>query len=312
MSQAASLATQFGRVAVLFGGTAAEREVSLKSGAAVLQALQDAGVDAHAFDPAVRDVVEIKTFDRAFIVLHGRGGEDGVIQGVLEQFGVPYTGSGVMASAIGMDKARTKQLWLGCGLPTPRYCSLRADTDFDAVVAELGLPIMVKPSHEGSSIGMAKVYRAEDLPKAYANAAAHDAEVIAEQFIQGSEYTIAMLGQTALPVIRMVPANDFYDFEAKYQRNDTQYNIPSGLSQDDEQRLQQLSAQAFAAVGAEGWGRIDAMRDEQGRFWLLEVNTVPGMTDHSLVPMAAKAAGYSFSQLVLTILEQTLTQRGRA
>lgn len=302
----AALAKKFGRVAVLLGGTAAEREVSLNSGSAVLRALQTAGVDAHRFDPAERDIVEVQSFDRAFIVLHGRGGEDGVIQGVLEQFGVPYTGSGVMASAIGMDKARTKQLWMGCGLPTPRYCRLQADTDFDQVVATLGLPIMVKPSREGSSIGMAKVYRGEDLPKAYANAAAHDAEVIAEQFIQGSEYTIAMLGQQALPVIRMVPANDFYDFEAKYQRNDTQYNIPCGLSESDEQRLQILAQQAFAAVGAEGWGRIDAMRDGQGQFWLLEVNTVPGMTDHSLVPMAAKAAGYDFTQLVLAILEQTL------
>ena len=297
---------RFGRVAVLLGGTAAERPISLISGAAVLKALQAAGVDAHGFDPAERDIVEVQGYDRAFIVLHGRGGEDGVMQGVLEQFGVPYTGSGVMASAIGMDKARTKQLWLGCGLPTPTYRRLSAGCDFAAVVAELGLPLMVKPSREGSSIGMAKVYSVEDLAKAYAVAAEHDSEVIAEHFIEGSEYTVSMLNGKALPVIRMIPANDFYDFEAKYQRNDTQYKIPCGLNADEEARLQAIAEEAFDVVGAAGWGRIDAMRDSQGRFWLLEINTVPGMTDHSLVPMAAQAAGIDFTQLVLTILAQTL------
>jgi len=297
---------RLGRVAVLMGGTAAERPISLISGAAVLKALQAAGVDAHGFDPAERDIVEVQGYDRAFIVLHGRGGEDGVMQGVLEQFGVPYTGSGVMASAIGMDKARTKQLWLGCGLPTPTYRRLSANSDFHAVVAELGLPLMVKPSREGSSIGMAKVYSVDELAKAYAVAAEHDSEVIAEHFIEGSEYTVSMLNGKALPVIRMIPANDFYDFEAKYQRNDTQYKIPCGLSQDDERRLQAIAEEAFEVVGAAGWGRIDAMRDSQGRFWLLEINTVPGMTDHSLVPMAAQAAGIDFTQLVLTILAQTM------
>ena len=297
---------RFGRVAVLLGGNAAERPISLISGAAVLKALQAAGVDAHGFDPAERDIVEVQGYDRAFIVLHGRGGEDGVMQGVLEQFGVPYTGSGVMASAIGMDKARTKQLWLGCGLPTPTYRRLSAGCDFAAVVAELGLPLMVKPSREGSSIGMAKVYSVEDLARAYAVAAEHDSEVIAEHFIEGSEYTVSMLSGKALPVIRMIPANDFYDFEAKYQRNDTQYKIPCGLNADEEARLQAIAEEAFDVVGAAGWGRIDAMRDSQGRFWLLEINTVPGMTDHSLVPMAAQAAGIDFTQLVLTILAQTL------
>lgn len=297
---------RFGRVAVLLGGNAAERPISLISGAAVLKALQAAGVDAHGFDPAERDIVEVQGYDRAFIVLHGRGGEDGVMQGVLEQFGVPYTGSGVMASAIGMDKARTKQLWLGCGLPTPTYRRLSAGCDFAAVVAELGLPLMVKPSREGSSIGMAKVYSVEDLARAYAVAAEHDSEVIAEHFIEGSEYTVSMLSGKALPVIRMIPANDFYDFEAKYQRNDTQYKIPCGLNAEEEARLQAIAEEAFDVVGAAGWGRIDAMRDSQGRFWLLEINTVPGMTDHSLVPMAAQAAGIDFTQLVLTILAQTL------
>ncbi|WP_022956631.1 D-alanine--D-alanine ligase [Perlucidibaca piscinae] len=297
---------QFGRVAVLFGGTAAERPISLISGAAVLKALQAVGVDAHGFDPAERDIVEVQGFDRAFIVLHGRGGEDGVIQGVLEQFGVPYTGSGVMASAIGMDKARTKQLWLGCGLPTPTYRRLHAGMDFAGVVEALGLPLMVKPAREGSSIGMAKVYSVDELARAYEVAAGHDGEVIAEHFIEGSEYTVAILHERALPVIRMIPAKDFYDFEAKYQRNDTQYRIPCGLAAEEEQQLQQIALEAFQVLGARGWGRIDAMRDRDGRFWLLEINTVPGMTDHSLVPMAAKAAGMDFTDLVLAILAGTL------
>lgn len=307
-----SQANDFGRVAVLYGGDAAERPVSLVSGAAVLKSLQAAGIDAHRFDPAERDIVEIQGYDRAFIVLHGRGGEDGVIQGVLEQFRVPYTGSGVMASAIGMDKARTKQLWLGCGLPTPTYRRLHSGMDFAGVVTDLGLPLMVKPSREGSSIGMAKVYSAEELARAYAVAAEHDSEVIAERFIQGSEYTVAILGDRALPVIRMVPATDFYDFDAKYSRNDTQYNIPCGLLADDEAALQRLALEAFHVLGAHGWGRIDVMRDGDGRFWLLEINTVPGMTDHSLVPMAAAAAGIDFTQLVLTILAQAKRQSGAA
>lgn len=300
---------RFGRVAVLLGGTANERPVSLVSGAAVLKALQSAGVDAHAFDPAERDVTELQSFDRAFIVLHGRGGEDGVIQGVLEQWGVPYTGSGVMASALGMDKARTKLLWQGSGLPTPRWQRLSATTDWVQLVAHLGLPVMIKPVREGSSIGMAKVHRLEDLAPAYAVAAAHDAEVIAEQFITGAEYTVAVLGDQALPVIRMVPNKDFYDFEAKYERNDTQYRIPCGLSTAAEAELQALALAAFQAVGCVGWGRVDAMADAEGRFWLLEVNTVPGMTDHSLVPMAAQAAGMDFTTLVLTLLSQTLAER---
>lgn len=297
----------FGRVAVLFGGTSAEREISLKSGQAVLQALQQAGVNAEAFDPAEQDIGSIKAYDRAFIVLHGRGGEDGTMQGALELLGVPYTGSGVLASALGMDKTRTKQLWLGCGLPTPAYARLTANTDFCQVIADLGLPLMVKPAHEGSSIGMRKVERAEDLQPAYEFAAQYDSEIIAEKWVTGKEYTIVILGNKALPIIRLQPhqSHGFYDFEAKYNANDTQYLCPCGLSDEDEQALQALALRAFDMVGATGWGRIDAMRDEQGNFWLLEVNTVPGMTDHSLVPMAAKAAGLSFEQLVLTILAQT-------
>ena len=297
----------FGRVAVLFGGTSAEREISLKSGQAVLQALQQAGVNAQAFDPAEQNIGDIKAYDRAFIVLHGRGGEDGTMQGALELLGVPYTGSGVLASALGMDKTRTKQLWLGCGLPTPAYARLTANTNFTQVIADLGLPLMVKPAHEGSSIGMRKVERAEDLQPAYEFAAQYDSEIIAEKWVTGKEYTIVILGNKALPVIRLQPhqSHGFYDFEAKYNANDTQYLCPCGLSEEDEQALQALALRAFDMVGATGWGRIDAMRDEQGKFWLLEVNTVPGMTDHSLVPMAAKAAGLSFEQLVLTILAQT-------
>ena len=299
---------QFGRVAVLFGGTSAEREISLISGQAVLDALKAGGIDAEAFDPARRPIAEVVAYDRAFIVLHGRGGEDGTVQGALELLGVPYTGSGVLASALGMDKARTKQLWLGCGLPTPSYRRLSAETDFASVVAELGLPLMIKPVREGSSIGMRKVESLEDLPGAYAFAAQYDSEIIAERWITGREYTIVILGGRALPVIRLQPhqSHGFYDFDAKYLANDTQYLCPCGLPPEDEGRLQAVALEAFAAVGARGWGRIDAMQDEDGRFWLLEVNTVPGMTDHSLVPMAARADGMDFGQLARTILAQTL------
>ncbi|PTQ89870.1 D-alanine--D-alanine ligase [Agitococcus lubricus] len=303
-----SAVQQFGRVAVLLGGTSAEREISLISGQAVLSALQAAGVDAHAFDPAQQAIADILQFDRAFIVLHGRGGEDGTMQGALELLHIPYTGSGVLASALGMDKARTKQLWLGCGLPTPAYAQLRADTDFAQVVAQLGLPLMVKPAHEGSSIGMRKVEKAEDLQPAYAFAAQYDSEIIAESWVTGREYTVVILAGKALPVIRLQPhqSHGFYDFDAKYKANDTQYLCPCGLSPDDEATLQAIALEAFEKVGAQGWGRIDAMQDEQGNFWLLEVNTVPGMTDHSLVPMAARAAGISFQDLVLSILSQTV------
>ena len=303
---------KFGKVAVLFGGSSAEREVSLNSGQAVLHALQGAGVDAVGFDPAERSVAELAGFDRAFIVLHGRGGEDGQIQGLLEWMNIPYTGSGVLASALGMDKARTKQLWHGCELPTAAYRLLTAQTDFASVVSELRLPLIVKPVHEGSSIGMSKVNHAHELEPAFRAASQHDAVVMAERWITGREFTIVVLDGKALPVIRLQPPADaaFYDYQAKYLRNDTTYGIPCGLSESDEATLQALAVRAFEAVGATGWGRIDAMQDDNGQFWLLEVNTVPGMTDHSLVPMAAAATGLSFPQLCLTILSQTLAVGG--
>lgn len=299
----------FGKVAVLFGGTSAEREVSLNSGQAVLDALLRSGIDAEAFDPKERSIVELVGYDRAFIVLHGRGGEDGAIQGVLEWLNIPYTGTGVQGSAIGMDKVKTKQVWQGSGLPTAPYYLVNAQTNVDDVIDAIGLPFIVKPVHEGSSIGMSKVERREDFAAAIQKASQHDAVIMAEKWITGREYTIVVLGEKTLPVISLQPPKEvaFYDYEAKYQRNDTQYGIPSGLTEQDEQQLQSLTLQAFKAVGASGWGRVDAMQDEQGNFWLLEVNTVPGMTDHSLVPKAAQAVGYSFDALCVAILEQTLT-----
>lgn len=299
---------KFGKVAVLLGGKSAERQVSLNSGQSVLDALLRSGVNAEAFDPLTRSVTELKAYDRAFIVLHGRGGEDGQIQGVLDWLNIPYTGTRVQGSAIGMDKVKTKQIWQGSELPTAPYRLITADTNFNEVIDKLGLPLIIKPVHEGSSIGMSKVEKTEDFETALSKATTHDSIVMAEQWITGSEYTVVILNGEALPVIRLEPPKDvaFYDYEAKYKRNDTQYGIPSGLSDADEKHLKELALRAFQVVGASGWGRIDAMRDEQGNFWLLEVNTVPGMTDHSLVPKAAQAIGLNFDQLCLTILEQTL------
>ncbi|PJI31060.1 D-alanine--D-alanine ligase [Acinetobacter pseudolwoffii] len=304
-----SNASKFGKVAVLLGGKSAEREVSLDSGTAVLEALVRSGVNAEAFDPQQRSVTELVNYDRAFIVLHGRGGEDGQIQGVLEWLNVPYTGTGVQGSAIGMDKVKTKQVWQGSELPTAPYRIVTKDSDAADIVNSLGLPLIIKPVHEGSSIGMSKVEKIEDFAEAIAKATEHDAVVMAEQWITGREFTIVVLNGQALPVIRLEPPQDvaFYDYEAKYQRNDVQYGIPCGLTEAEEQQLKALSLRAFQAVGASGWGRIDAMQDEQGNFWLLEVNTVPGMTSHSLVPKAAAAVGYSFDDLCVAILEQTLT-----
>ncbi len=296
----------YGRVAVLYGGRSAEREISLRSGAAVLAALQSAGVDAVAFDPAEQSLDALRSFDRAFIALHGRGGEDGCMQGTLELLGLPYTGSGVLASALGMDKLRTKQVWLAQGLPTPAYRRMSAGMDLDALVAELGLPLMIKPAHEGSSIGMSKVDRRDQLAAAYEQALRYDSLVIAESYIHGEEFTVPLLGERALPVIRLKTPHAFYDFDAKYQAGDTQYLLPCGLDAGQEQDLQTLALQAFRGLDAQGWGRIDVMRDSSGRFWLLEINTVPGMTDHSLVPMSAAAAGLDFTQLCLRILDQTL------
>ncbi|MCL6230743.1 MULTISPECIES: D-alanine--D-alanine ligase [Acinetobacter] len=304
-----SNASKFGKVAVLLGGKSAEREVSLDSGKAVLEALVHSGVNAEAFDPQQRSVTELVAYDRAFIVLHGRGGEDGQIQGTLEWLNIPYTGTGVQGSAIGMDKVKTKQVWQGSELPTAPYRIVSKDSDLQEIVDSIGLPFIIKPVHEGSSIGMSKVEKIEDFATAIAKATQHDAVVMAEKWITGREFTIVILNGQALPVIRLEPPADvaFYDYEAKYNRNDVQYGIPCGLTEDEEKRLQALSLRAFQAVGASGWGRIDAMQDAEGNFWLLEVNTVPGMTSHSLVPKAANAVGYSFEDLCVAILEQTLT-----
>jgi D-alanine-D-alanine ligase len=300
-----SIPASFGKVAVLFGGRSAEREVSLKSGAAVLAALLKSGVDAHAFDPAQRDLSELKKekFDRVFIILHGRYGEDGTVQGALELMDIPYTGSGVMASAIAMDKWRTKLVWQAAGLPIPEYEALTAPTDWNAVADHLDLPLFVKPSSEGSSVGVTKVKTVEELPAAYAEAAKHDKVVIAESFMSGGEYTATILNGRALPVIKIEPANEFYDYEAKYLRNDTRYLCPCGLSAEQEAEMQHLALLAFQLIGCQGWGRVDFLRGDDGKFYLLEINTAPGMTDHSLVPMAARQAGISFEQLVVQILE---------
>ena len=303
-------AKRFGKVAVMLGGTSAERPVSLNSGAAVLAALTRTGVDAHAFDPARRNLSDLAAgeFDRVFINLHGRYGEDGCMQGALELMELPYTGSGVMASALAMDKWRTKLLWRAAGLPTADWEILTAETDFDAVERSLGLPIFVKPAREGSSIGMTKVKHPGELQAAYLAAAAHDPLVLAEKFIDGAEYTAAILGTTALPLIRveLPQAVEFYDFDAKYLRNDNQYHCPSGLGPEQERACQQMALQAFHLVGCRDWGRVDFMLDSAGNPYLLEVNTSPGMTDHSLVPMAARAAGKDFDALCLEILELTL------
>lgn len=293
----------FGKVAVLFGGRSAERDVSLNSGSRVLAALQRQGIDAQAFDPAERKLDELAAFDCAFIMLHGRYGEDGTIQGALELMGIPYTGSGVMASAIGMDKWRTKLLWRSVGLPIPEFVMLDAAADFDAVERQLGLPLFVKPACEGSSIGVAKVRHAGELRDAYQTAAKHDSLVIAEQGVLGGEYTVAILGDEALPIIKIVPATDFYDYEAKYLRDDTQYLCPCGLSEAREAEIRAQALEAFRVLGCRGWGRVDFLMDEQGKAYFLEVNTSPGMTDHSLVPMAARVAGISYEQLVLRVLE---------
>lgn len=295
----------FGKVAVLLGGRSAEREISLKSGKAVLAALRRRDVDAHPFDPAEQPMEALlqQGFKRAHIALHGRYGEDGTVQGALELMGLPYTGSGVMASALAMDKWRTKLLWQAAGINSPRYAMLDAQSDFDAVVQELGLPMIVKPSREGSTIGLSKVTAAEDLPAAYQLAARHDSMVLAEQFIEGMELTAAILGETPLPLVRIETAGGLYDYQAKYFANDTSYFCPSGLSAGQERAIQAQALQAHKILGCEGWGRVDVMLDKSGKAYFLETNTSPGMTDHSLVPIAAKAAGISFEDLVVRILE---------
>ncbi|VAX11975.1 D-alanine--D-alanine ligase [hydrothermal vent metagenome] len=299
----------FGKVAVLMGGWSAERAVSLQSGQAVLDGLKRAGVDAWGVDvqkATVLDTLRRGSFDRAFIILHGPGGEDGVIQGALDILNIPYTGSGVLASALSMDKLRCKQFFEGAGIPTPPYRRLDEGSDMALLSSSLGLPLMIKPALEGSSLGMSKVERVEELLPAWQQAAQYQGAVIAERWIEGAEYTVAILGQQALPVIRLETSNTFYDYAAKYQSDETRYHCPCGLSQTDEKRLQDLALSAFNAVGASGWGRVDVMCDEEGTPWVIEINSVPGMTSHSLVPMAAKAAGMNFDELVCRILAQTL------
>lgn len=298
----------FGRVAVLYGGKSAEREVSLKSGAAVLSALQAAGVNAFGIDVDDTLLARLSSeqIDRAFIVLHGRGGEDGSMQGLLECAGIPYTGSGILASALAMDKLRTKQVWQSLDLPTPRHAVLANEADCRAAAEGLGFPLIVKPAHEGSSIGMAKVASVDELIAAWRAASRYDSQVLVEQWIQGPEFTIATLRGEVLPPIGLGTPHSFYDYDAKYVANDTQYRIPCGLGEAKEQELKELAARACDAVGIQGWARVDVMQDAAGYFWLLEVNTVPGMTDHSLVPMAARAAGLDFQQLVLAILDASM------
>ena len=306
-----TLISKFGKVAVLLGGKSGEREVSLNSGNAVLAALLRRGVDAHAFDTARHELSALKGFDRVMINLHGRGGEDGTIQGALELMGIPYTGSGVMASSVGMDKWRTKLLWKALNIATPDFEIVNTHSDFAAIENKLGLPLFAKPANEGSSIGITKVKNKGELEAAYLLAAESDPLVIAEKFVGGGEYTVGILENAtreliALPIVRIVPKNEFYDYEAKYLRDDTEYLCPCGLSTEKEAQIQAEALQAFQAIGCEGWGRMDFLMDEAGNHYFLEVNTSPGMTDHSLVPMAAKAAGISFDELVMRVLETAL------
>lgn len=307
----------FGRVAVLLGGSSSEREVSLDSGRNVLEALRARGVDAQPVDgiAALAQALAEKKFDRVFNVLHGHngGGEDGIVQGLMEAFGVPYTGSGVLGSALSMDKVRTKQVWLSLGLPTPRYVRLAATAsaaDVRAAAVQLGLPVIVKPANEGSSVGVSRVFDDAQLDDAVALAARYDGELLMEQLIEGDELTVAILGEAALPSIRIVPKGQWYDYNAKYLAEDTQYLCP-GLDGADEAEIGRIALAAFQAAGCRGWGRVDVMRDRaSGGFFLLEVNTAPGMTSHSLVPKAARQLGVSFEELVWRVLEQTVEATG--
>lgn len=298
-------AEKYGKVAVLMGGNSGEREISLLSGGAVLSALQSAGVDAHKFDPAEQPVWALHDagFDRAFIILHGRFGEDGTVQGALQAMGIPFTGSGVMASAIGMDKWRTKLVWQSAGVPTPRFRLLDERTDLSAVAAELGLPLIVKPAREGSSIGVTKVVDIEDLEPAYRQAARSDTIVIAEEFVAGMEMTAAVLGESALPLIRIEPVKGEYDYQNKYFTDNVRYHCPSGIDASLETRIRQDALRAFQVLGCRGWGRADVILREDGTYSFLEMNTAPGMTSHSLVPMAARETGLDFTRLCLKILE---------
>ncbi|UTA48871.1 D-alanine--D-alanine ligase [Simiduia sp. 21SJ11W-1] len=300
--------SQFGRVGVLLGGNSAEREVSLRSGNAIFNALVAQGVDAVKIDTArdAVDTIRAANIDRAFIALHGPGGEDGRMQALLEYLGIPYTGSGVQASAIAMDKWRTKQIWRGEGLSTPEYLVVEPNMDLGAALASLGGKVMVKPSHEGSSIGMSRADNLAELTQAIETAKALDSTIILERLIEGAEYTVAIVNGQVMPPIRLEAANRFYDYQAKYHSNETRYVCPCGLPENDVQALEALALQGFNAIGCKGWGRVDVMADAAGKFYMLEVNTVPGMTDHSLVPMAAKQAGLAFDQLVVQILAGSL------
>ncbi|MCC6924150.1 MAG: D-alanine--D-alanine ligase [Nitrosomonas sp.] len=294
----------FGKVAVLLGGRSAEREISLQSGQAVLAALRRSGVDAHPFDPAEKPLAALldERFDRAHIALHGRFGEDGTVQGALELMGIPYTGSGVMASALAMDKWRTKLLWQAVGVSSPRCVLLTAQSDFERVAQTLGLPLIVKPAREGSTIGLSKIYQAKDIEQAYRQAASHDDLVLAEAFIEGTELTAAILGDKPLPLVRIEVSGDLYDYQAKYFSDETRYYCPCGLPDEQERAIQQQALLAYQTLGCEGWGRVDVIVDRTGGFYFLEANTSPGMTNHSLVPMAARTAGMEFDELVLEIL----------
>jgi D-alanine-D-alanine ligase len=304
-------AADFGRVAVLFGGSSPEREISLKSGNAVLAALKRRGVEAEGFDPRDLPLTKLKDrrIDRVWIALHGPGGEDGTLQGALEFLGMPYTGSGVIGSAIGMDKLRTKRLVAAVGVGTADTVVLRSAADCQQALEKFGLPLIVKPATQGSSVGMSKVTESADMEAAWQRAAAVDSVVFAEPWITGAEYTVAVLHRRALPAIRIESARSFYDYEAKYLRDDTRYHCPSGLSAPAEAHMASLAIAAFDAVGAEGWGRVDFMSDKAGRSLMLELNTIPGMTDHSLVPMAARAAGIDFDELCWQVLETSFVRR---
>lgn len=300
--------SRFGRVAVLYGGWSDERAVSLDSGAAVHAALQSQGIDTHLVDATPERILGLRDagFERAFIALHGRGGEDGQTQAVLDFLAIPYTGSGVAASALAMDKLRTKQIWAACGLPTPAYRILRSAEDAQRAVDDLGLPFFVKPAREGSSVGLSKVSEASAAVAAYELAKQQDDLVVAEAGINGPELTAAIVGKTSLPLVQIIPATEYYDYAAKYELDSTQYGVPENLGEASMAALQGLALQAYEALGCSGWGRVDLMLDDHGKPWLLEANTSPGMTSHSLVPMAAKAAGMGFPELVVAILEQTL------
>jgi D-alanine-D-alanine ligase len=304
----ASTPAEFGKVAVLLGGDSSEREISLLSGNAVLAALKRRGVNAHGFDPQVRPVQNLVSegFDRVWIALHGPGGEDGLMQGALEWLGVPYTGSGVLASALTMDKLKTKRVVVGAGYAAPEYAVLSSAADLPRALKAIGLPMMVKPASQGSSVGIAKVKTAAELPGAFAEAHAIDPIVFAEAFIDGEEYTVGVLHDSGLPSIRIQPATEFYDYQAKYFRNDTQYHCPSGLGAAEESELQAAALAAFRVTDCVGWGRVDFMRDKtSGKFYFIEINTTPGMTDHSLVPMAARQSGIDFEELVWRVLESS-------